>query len=77
MPKGEKSIGQSKRTTPPPYFSKLLSLPNCYFYEKTLLIPKRRKIVYVILGELIKGALIWSKKKHLKKGDNLSNSKCL
>jgi hypothetical protein len=33
--KGEKSIGQSKRTTPPPCFSKKnQTFPNWYFYEK-------------------------------------------
>jgi hypothetical protein len=32
MPKGEKVLGQSKRTTPPPYFLKMFYLPNWYYY---------------------------------------------
>jgi hypothetical protein len=57
MPKGEKLIGQSKRTTPPPCFLKT-------FLTKTLLIVKGR----TFLG----GAFIQPKEKHLKKGENLS-----
>jgi hypothetical protein len=76
MLKGEKSIGQSKRTAPPPCFQKLLSLPNWYFSEKTLLTAKRRKTIYAKGGELIQGIFYLAKGKAFKKrGENLSNLK--
>jgi hypothetical protein len=68
MPKGEKSMGQSKRTTPPPCFQKKLSLPNWYFSEKTLLTAKRRNNIHGKGGEPIQGGFYLDKGKAFEKG---------
>jgi hypothetical protein len=54
MPKGEKLIGQSKRTAPPPYFLKNFLQKNAF--AKALLIAK---------GELFQGKLLFSQRKSI------------
>jgi hypothetical protein len=79
--KGDKLIGQSKRTTPPPPLflknflsSKLVLLhlqkPSWQLRGEKLFMPKGRK-VFRRSFYLVKG------KTHLKKGENLSNLKML
>jgi hypothetical protein len=62
MPKGEKLIGQSKRTVPPHYVLKTFLTQIAF--AKTLLTTK---------GRTYSGGLLFSQKeKHLKNGENLS-----
>jgi hypothetical protein len=56
MPKGEKLIGQSKRTAPPPCFLKTFSKLGSF--AKTLLTAKRRTF---------QGELLFSQRKSIRK----------
>jgi hypothetical protein len=63
MPKGEKLIGQSKRTTTPPCFLKLF-FQNCIC----------KKPSWQLRGELFQGGGFYlAKRKAFEKGENLSN----
>jgi hypothetical protein len=64
MPRGEKALGQSKRTAPPLCFQKLFHKGGENFQiTKTLLTAKGR----TSSG----GFLKWPKEKHFKRGENL------
>jgi hypothetical protein len=65
MPKQEKLLGQSKRTAPPPCFSKPFSLLDCYLsYEETLFTSKRREKFFTPKGDnLFRGHLFGQKKR--------------
>jgi hypothetical protein len=72
--KGEKLLGQSKRTTPPHFF-KTFNLPTWYIsLVKTLLTAKRSKTVYAKREEFIQGAIYYVQRKSiLNKGRILRN----
>jgi hypothetical protein len=68
MSKGRNSLGQSKRTAPPPHFSKHFNLPNWYSsFVKTLLTTKRRKL-FIPKGRIYSGELYLAKGKAFKRG---------
>jgi hypothetical protein len=75
MSKGEKLIGQSKRTAPPPWFENLLifKIGTIAFAKKPSWQLRGEKLFMPKGGTHSREAFIWPKEKHLKKGENPSN----
>jgi hypothetical protein len=71
----EKLISQSKRTVSPPYFQNFLIFQiSISAFATNLLTSKRRKPIYAIGENLFRGSL-FSQRKSIWKGENLSNLK--
>jgi hypothetical protein len=62
MPKGEKLIGQSKRTAPPPYFLKTFSKLKLLHLQKPS---------WQLSGEFFQGKLLFSQRKHISKREKI------
>jgi hypothetical protein len=74
MPKGEKLLGQSKRTSPPPCF--IFQIGTITF-AKTLLTTKSRKTIYAKGENFFRGNFYLTKGKSFEKGENISNLKMI
>jgi hypothetical protein len=76
LQKGDKLMGQNKRTTPPPYFLKTFCLPNLYYcicenpLESWQL---RGEKLFVPKGRTYLGGILLGQRKNIMKGDNHSN----
>jgi hypothetical protein len=66
--KGEKVLGQSKRTTPPPCIEKIIFQIGTIAFIKNFLTTKRSKTCLCQRGEFIQGELLLAKAKAIEKG---------